>query len=228
MKFKKDNGASLTGFVITILVILLVIAVAGCVYLIKNPIKENVAIQTPTDVQANMSNDEKIEEKDENSSSLNINIVDNNEETNLVIINDEQNIKAEGKISEYISEEGSSAEVPVEISYIVNGNNKGKLQIKYNNKVVHTKNTEKNIIEFNRLRDAYDSDIFVLYEDGTVGKISIANIKNNKYDIVKVENCKNIVRIQELVFEYEDSGADYALVAVDSNGKIVTLATYNV
>ena len=228
MKIKKDNGASLTGFVITILVVLLVIAVTGCVYLIKNPIKEKVAIQTPIDVQANMPNDEEIEEKDENLSGLNVNVIDNNEKTNLVIINDEQNIKAEGKICEYISEEGSSAEVPVEISYIVNGNNKGNLQIKYNNKDVYDKDAEKNIIEFNRLRDFYDSDIFVLYEDGTVGKISISNIKNNKYDIVKVENCKNIVRMQELVFEYEDSGADYALVAVDSKGKIVTLATYNV
>ena len=157
----------------------------------------------------------------------NVNVVDN-KETNLVVINDEPNINAEGKICEYISEEGNSAEVPVEISYIVNGNNKGNLQIKYNNKVVYTKKAEKNIIEFNRIKDAFDSDIFVLYEDGTVGKISISNIKNNKYDIVKVENCENIVRIQELVFEYEASGADYALVAVDGNGKIVTLATYSV
>ena len=62
MKIKKDNGASLTGFVITILVVLLVIAVTGCVYLIKNPIKEKVAIQTPIDVQANMPNDEEIED----------------------------------------------------------------------------------------------------------------------------------------------------------------------
>ena len=169
--------------------------------------------------------EERVEEKTAQTSET---TKDNGVGKNLVVIKDEQNIKAEGKIYEYISEEGSSAEVPVEISYIVNGNNKGNLQIKYNNKVVYNKKAEKNIIEFNRLRDAFDSDIYVLYEDGTVGKISISNIKNNKYDIVKVENCKNIVRIQELVFEYEGSGANYALVAVDSNGKIVTLATYSV
>ena len=226
MKIKKDNGASLTGFVITILVILLIVAVAGCVYLINNPIKEKVAIQTPVSVQTNMSNNEKVEEKNEITSSSNVNVADN-KATSLVVINDEQNIKAEGKIYEYISEEGSSAEVPVEISYIVNGSNKGNLQIKYNNKVVYTKKAEKNIIEFNRIKDAFDSDIFVLYEDGTVGKISISNIKNNKYDIVKVENCENVVRIQELVFESEGVGADYALVAIDNNGKIVTLATYS-
>ena len=54
MKIKKDNGASLTGFVITILVILLIVAVVGCVYLINNPIKEKVAIQNPTGAQSNL------------------------------------------------------------------------------------------------------------------------------------------------------------------------------
>ena len=227
MKLKEDKGMSLIVFTI-VLAVLVVLAGGVIVYLLNNPVKEKVAIQIPTSVQTNMSNNEKVEEKNETSSTSNANVVDNNKGTNLVVINDEQNIKAEGKICEYISEEGSSAEVPLEISYIVNGTNKGNLQIKYNNKVVYTKKTEKNIIEFNRLRDAFDSDIFVLYEDGTVGKISISNIKNNKYDIIKVENCKNIVRIQELVFEYENSGADYALVAVDANGKILTIATYSV
>lgn len=226
MKLKESKGMSLIVFTI-VLAVLVVLAGGVIVYLLNNPVKEKVAIQTPSSVQTNMSNDEKIEEKNETTSSSNVNVVDNNKGTNLVVINDEQNINAEGKICEYISEEGSSAEVPVEISYIVNGKNKGNLQIKYNNKVVYNKKAEKNIIEFNRIKDAFDSDIFVLYEDGTVGKISISNIKNNKYDIVKVENCENVVRIQELVFEYEASGADYVLVAVDGNGKIVTLATYS-
>ena len=61
MKIKKDNGASLTGFVITILVILLIVAVVGCVYLINNPIKEKVAIQTPTNVE-NLKSSDKVEE----------------------------------------------------------------------------------------------------------------------------------------------------------------------
>ena len=226
MKLKESKGMSLIVFTI-VLAVLVVLAGGVIVYLLNNPVKEKVAIQTPSSVQTNMSNDEKIEEKNETISSSNVNVVDN-KATSLVVINDEQNIKAEGKIYEYISEEGSSAEVPVEISYIVNGNNKGNIQIKYNNKVVYNKKAEKNIIEFNRIKDAFDSDIFVLYEDGTVGKISISNIKNNKYNIVKVENCENVVRIQELVFEYENSGADYALVAVDNNGKTVTLATYSV
>ena len=34
MKLRENKGISLTGFVITILVILLIAAVAGCVYLI--------------------------------------------------------------------------------------------------------------------------------------------------------------------------------------------------
>lgn len=220
MKLKESKGISLIVFTI-ILAVLVVLAGGVIVYLINNPVKENVVIQNPTSVQSNISN----EVKDENSSTSSVN---NYKEIDLVILDDEQNLKVEGKIWEYISEEESSAEVPVEISYIVNGKNKGKLEIKYNNEVVHTKNTDKNIIEINRLRDAYDSDIFVLYEDGTVGKISILNIQKNEYDIIKVEDCKNIVRIQALVFEYENSGGDYVLVAVDDNGKTITLDTYSV
>lgn len=66
MKIKKDNGASLTGFVITILVILLIVAVAGCVYLINNPIKEKVAIQTPTNIE-NLNSSDKVETSKKNN-----------------------------------------------------------------------------------------------------------------------------------------------------------------
>ena len=66
MKIKKDNGASLTGFVITILVILLIVAVAGCVYLINNPIKEKVAIQTPTNIE-NLNSSDKVETSKNNN-----------------------------------------------------------------------------------------------------------------------------------------------------------------
>jgi len=50
MKLKENKGVSLTGFAITILVILLVVAVAGCVYLLNNPVKEKVAVQNPAPV----------------------------------------------------------------------------------------------------------------------------------------------------------------------------------
>ena len=169
----------------------------------------------------------KIEEKNETSISSNVESANDKGIKQNVII-DGRNLEAEGKILECISKEENSAEVPVEISYIINGENEGKLEIKFNNKVVHTKNIEKNIIEINRLRDSFVNDIFVLFEDGTVGKISISNIQNNKYDIVKVENCKNIVRIQSLVFEYENGGGDFALVAVENSGKIIALDTYSV
>lgn len=221
MKVTENKGISLIVFTV-VLAILVILATGVIAYLLNNPVREKVSVQTPSSVQSNMSSSETIQEKNENASNS------NSKTTDLVAINDEQNIKAEGKIYEYISDEGNSAEVPVGIYYIVNGNNKGKLQIKYNNKIVYTENIGKNIVGFYRLKDAFDPDIFVLYEDGTVGKISISNIKNKKYDIVNVENCKNIVRIQELAFEYENAGGDYVLVAVDNNGKIVTLATYSI
>ena len=62
MKLKKENGVSLAGFVITILVIMLVIVVAGCVYLFNNPIKEEIKTQNSIIIQ----NDEK-----DNDNSIN-------------------------------------------------------------------------------------------------------------------------------------------------------------
>lgn len=61
MRFKKDNGASLTVFIITILVILLIVAVAGCVYLIKNSIKEEVVVQNSIST-AQLNSSTKVEE----------------------------------------------------------------------------------------------------------------------------------------------------------------------
>ena len=141
----------------------------------------------------------------------------------LIAIDDEENINEEGMIYEYMSSEENSNEISVRVAYIVNGKNKGNLQIAKNNEIVYTKKISKEIVDIQKLEDRYDSDIFVLYDDGTVGKITISDIANNKFDIIEVENCKNIIRIQELMFEYESAGADYVLVAVNEEGKIYTL-----
>lgn len=226
MKVKENKGVGLTGFVITILVILLIISVGGCVYLLNNPVKEKVETQNLASIQSNIANSEKNEE--EENENQNINITNNNKAMDLVTINDEKNFNEEAKIYEYISEEQNSKEVPFEISYVVNGKNKGKLEIKNKNKIVYSKNIEKNIVEINRLRNGFDSDVFILYEDGTIGKISISDMQKNKYNVIELENYENIVKIQELVFEHENSGPDYVLVAVDNNGKTTTLDAYSV
>ena len=219
MKLKESKGMSLIAFTI-VLAVLVVVAGGVIVYLLNNPVKEKVAIQTPSSVQTNMSNNEKVEEKNETTSSSNVNVVDS-KATSLVVINDEKDLTEESRIYEYYGAEENFEEVPVEISYVVNGNNKGKLEIKNNNKVVYTKNIEKNIIGINRLRSDYELDIFVLYQDGTVGKVVI-DMKKNEYDIVEVEKCRNIVRIQEIIYEHQGYGNDYELVAVDNTGKIIS------
>ena len=84
MKVKKDNGVSLTGFIIAILVILLIVAVAGCVYLINNPVKEGTTIQTPTGAQSYIPNNENITE------NRNI-LLNNNNETKVEIENKKEN-----------------------------------------------------------------------------------------------------------------------------------------
>ena len=67
----------------------------------------------------------------------------------------------------------------------------------------------------------------MLYQDGTVGKVVI-DMKKNEYDIVEVEKCRNIVRIQEIIYEHQGYGNDYELVAVDNTGKIISLDAYSV
>ena len=53
-------------------------------------------------------------------------------------------------------------------------------------------------------------------------------MKKNEYDIVEVEKCRNIVRIQEIIYEHQGYGNDYELVAVDNTGKIISLDAYSV
>ena len=62
MKLKENKGVSLTGFVITILVILLVVAIAGCIYLLNNTRKEKVTVQNLAPVST-LNSSSKVENK---------------------------------------------------------------------------------------------------------------------------------------------------------------------
>lgn len=61
MRLKENKGISLVIFTI-ILVMLVVVAGVIIVYLLNNPLKEKVAIQTPTSIQSNISNNENIKD----------------------------------------------------------------------------------------------------------------------------------------------------------------------
>ena len=57
MKLKESKGMSLIVFTI-ILAILVVVAIGVIVYLLNNQVKEGTTIQTPTELQNNMANNE--------------------------------------------------------------------------------------------------------------------------------------------------------------------------
>ena len=85
MKIKENKGMSLTVFTI-IIVILLVVAIGVIVYLVNNPVKENVLTQNPTSIQSNMNSDEN-KMLSENLDVNNQNSVENKIEINTTNIN---------------------------------------------------------------------------------------------------------------------------------------------
>ena len=85
MKIKENKGMSLTVFTI-IIVILLVVAIGVIVYLVNNPVKENVLTQNPTSIQSNINSDDN-KMLSENLDVNNQNSVENKIEINTTNIN---------------------------------------------------------------------------------------------------------------------------------------------
>ena len=208
---KGNKGVSLVGVVITILVIMLILSVGVCVYLIQNPVKENVVAQNPEQVVGlnSLKNDNSVE------------VIKNTSNMKLIKIDDEESFNEEGKIYNYIY--GEDGDKSIIISYTVNGKNKGKLEITKDAKKIHTQLLEKSVISINSLNYTYERNVFLLFEDGTVGKIKISDINNNKFEIQKVDGINNIIRIQEILFQNEGAGSDFVLIGINNEGKIVTL-----
>lgn len=85
MKLKDNKGMSLILFTIIIL-ILLIVSIGVIVYLLNNPVKENVLTQNPTSIQSNMNSDEN-KMLSENLDINNQNSVENKIEINATNIN---------------------------------------------------------------------------------------------------------------------------------------------
>lgn len=208
---KENKGVGLVGIIITILVLMLILSVGACIYLIKNPVKENIVVQNP----------EQAVELNSLNSNNNFETIKNSSNMPLIKIDDEKNFKKEGKIYNYIS--GEDGEKSILISYTVNGKNKGKLEIAKDAKKIYTQLLEKAVISINSLNYTYERNIFLLFEDGTVGKIKISDINNNKFEIQKVDGINNIIRIQEVLFQNEGAGSDFVLIGINNEGKTVDL-----
>jgi len=76
MKLKENKGMSLIVFIIILAVIVLV-TIGVIMYLLNNPLKENVSIQNETGVQNNLVNNENTEKNNEIINNLNTGIYTN-------------------------------------------------------------------------------------------------------------------------------------------------------
>lgn len=115
-------------------------------------------------------------------------------------------------------------------TYHYNGGNKGKLII--DNKAIKTDRIIKDIFMVSGydgfMYDAtqsseieYVSKLYVLFEDGSIGKIDTNDIKNNNYQIKILEEYNNIEYFIEV--GPVDSGASAYLYAVDNTGKAFSI-----
>lgn len=208
MKLKKDNGVSLTGFIITILVILLIVAVAGCVYLINNPVKEKVAIQNPVGVESNLGS---IETNIENEKSPVI-----NNQTNIEVV--KEKMTADEKFQEYIKnlkneisnleEEttiGGEYSLPVgDSSYYLELDSSRNLSIRFTDekleKAYGTTKLMTDVIAYYNVYVGQDASrlLCVLKADGTLWSTTIESVcweKDYKISFKQETKLKNIVSV---------------------------------
>ena len=207
---KENKGVSLTGFVITILVVLLALAVVGCVYLLKNPVKETVAVQTPAPAtNLNSSNEEK--ETKMTAEKKFAEYVKN-------LKNDMQKYNKEEidgkKYREYFAE----GEDLNDKKYSVTLSGNGKLEL--NEKEVST-----NVIGFNvtYVGNGGSQNLYFIKDDGTVAYTPTDGIKylsNGKVKTTEVKELKNIISIiGGTAGVYDYPAAEYAY-AIDIEGNI--------
>lgn len=215
MKLKENKGISLTGFVIAILVILLIVAVAGCVYLINNPVKE-VVVQNQVPVTGGNSSSETLKNESEKLDNVN----------SLIIFDGSKSINSSGK--KYTLNCQGEAGIWIEVDstqkvltfsftptkvveyYSLNWtSNKDSVmnsKINFNKKIVD--------VFFGGMGQSMAGDtVFILLEDGTVEYIPIVHMFNNVQGAVssygKINGVSDVVKFT---------------LASTSDGDVTTLA----
>ena len=228
-KQEKKQEPEFKGKMGTVWLVGILVIILGCVtvYTLGMLRKNGAQDQVPLEPQTEAKVEEQKEEQTVRTTEELVKGETNNDtkkdsNKNLVAINDDKNLNKEGEIYEDIINSDSSEERII-ISCVINGKNKGNFKIRKNNKIVNEQKLDKEIIEIKSLNYYYERNIFILFSDGTVGKISIEDINKKNYKINSVKDVKNIVRIQELIFTNKNAGSDIVLVAVNSNGETITL-----
>lgn len=151
-----------------------------------------------------------------------INLIDNFDDT----INVGQTFHMGYKSKILLEENNEEVEEYYYGTYHYNGENKGKLII--DNKVIKLEGTIKDVFLVSGydgfMYDAtqtneieYVSKLYVLFEDGRIGKIDTNDIKNNNCEIKMLQEYNNIDYFIEV--GPVDSGAAAYLYAVNKEGK---------
>ena len=206
---KESRGVSLVKVVITILVIMLILSVGGCVYLIKNPVKENIVAQNPEQVTtANSSR----EVKDE--------VIKNTELTS----NERYNIWVQNVVKELRKAKNDVMFQNVTMSNDkvceVGLTSKGVLYLTLENQ--GSREVDKDVVSF-EICDVGNGGYKAAYyikEDGTVSYIVLDEYaENDGVKPVNERDAKNIVSIINNTNTDEPSWASEVLL-IDIDGNI--------
>ena len=208
----KDNkGVSLTGFVIAILVVLLIGAVVGCVYLLKN---QNKGIMQTNETIFNLRNTIETNAKEE------MNIAENKEMTAdekfLIYANGMkkvfQNLENGGvKYIEAFEENVDTSEY-VGTYTLVSAND---IKIDHQrNLYIKDKKVTSDVLNISKSLHAQNGNyIFIMKGDGALEYISENDYENSKYVSHQLEGFKNIVDVIGI------QGVDYnKFLAIDIEG----------
>ena len=206
---KGNKGVSLVGVVITILVIMLILSVGVCVYLIQNPVKENIVAQNPEQVTtANSSS----EVKDE--------VIKNTELTS----NERYNIWVQNVVKELRKAKNDVMFQNVTMSNDkvceVGLTSKGVLYLTLENQ--GSREVDKGVVSF-EICDVGNGGYKAAYyikEDGTVSYIVLDEYaENDGVKPVNERDAKNIVSIINNTNTDEPSWASEVLL-IDIDGNI--------
>jgi len=119
-----------------------------------------------------------------------------------------------------------------DIVYHYTGENIGKLfisekEINLNGGIIQDMKIGTNFYDlyFGTLEDGEEynfvSTLYILFKDGTIGKVSTEDIKSGKYSVTIMEEYKDIVHFVEV--GPVDSGADTTLWVVDKDSNVYSI-----
>lgn len=217
---------------VVVLVAVLVIALA-CEFVYIWKLKKTTENLTNTNAKETITNGAYVEEKKEESVE-----VTNNTETNTTtkevekskksILDSFKGIKENslGLYKMYYTEK-SGKEKECNLRYFYSGMHVGKLMIGDTDKELKEISCEgvikdaKTITSYNEKTDTNESTLYILFEDGTMGKISTEDIKKKNYKVTSMKEYNNVASLLETFEQFGKSinaGGYSAIFAIGEDG----------